>query len=586
MRSECARLSLMAVGLAFVASSVADVSDDFESAALGGKPSGWDGFCAVSNNVDVYAHVTPGSPIATTHVKMLSVEGSAMRTYTSSENGGRMIDLLVKADELPDEELPTSAGDEQIKFAFDTNGCINLFHKLAADSAAAQWSKVSDVQYAGGTWVRTTFVFDYDAQLCQLRIDGSPCVSQYGYRAPDALVHPGSWYCLATTASALASIDFVGCGGVDDVVNASSDAVPAHSGDTATNGVDYAWLTANGLAWDSTAASTPSGYTVKQAFDAGTDPYSENKLYVTNASYGLDTLVLTFNGCGKSYHMETSATPFTDGTAGTDAGGTFVSNTVANTTTWTGTFPTAALTYYRVRNASVAAAETVNQFAIMKIVSSATNTLVALPWKSLGPSATDPAAITAANVVMTNNLSNGDWLIYYENGYKGWRLNNGVWTPTAQVGVGGVNVTAAAANASLVRGQAIWLVRTGDVSKPFYLYGQYQAALDPTTVVKGGSLLANPNVGEVFNLTAGKISGAAAGDVIVVPATAEGSLPKRYEYRNGAWGTDVVTTSNTGPGGAAMSTHTWTTTGDAMKIPAGQGFIYQPKGDGTPTINW
>ena len=585
MKFKRAELSLMAVGLVFSVATAANVSEDFESDALGSKPTGWDGYCAVSNNVGSYGLTPPGTPISGSHVKMLSVEGSAVRTYSVSEDGGRMVDLLVRADELPDEELPTASGDEQIKFAFDTNGCVNLYHKLAADSPAAQWSKVSDIEYEGGTWVRTTFVFDYTAMLCQLRLDGSPCVSQYGYRSPDALVHPGSWYCLATNATGLTSIDFVGCGGLDDVVNAAGSVAPVHDGATATNGVDYSWLTENGLAWDSTANTMPSGYTVKEAFDAGTDPYSANKLYVTNASYGLETLVLTFNGCGKTYRVEKSASPFTDGTAGTDAGGDFDENAAANTTTWTGTFPTDALTYYRVRNTTVATAETVNQFAIMKIDSRADNTLVALPWKSLGPSATDPDAITAANVVMTNNLSEGDWLIYYNGGFKGWRLTGGVWTATTQADVSGLNVSAAAGNASLERGQAIWVVRTGDKSKPFYLYGQYQATIDSTTVASGGCLLANPNAKTDFDLTSGKITGAATGDAIIVPAATMNTLPTRYECRNGVWGTVVKTTTNTGPGGEPMTTNTWTTTGDVMKIPAGRGFMYQTS-SGTPTINW
>ena len=572
----------------------ADVQEAFETGtAVGERPAEWTGYCAVSNQIGSYATMPPGAPLATeNHTKVLWVEGSAVRGY--SESGSRVVDLLVMAEEWPDEELPAADGNEQIKFAFDTNGCVNLYHKLASGDAAAQWRVVSSDAIPAGTWVRTTFTFDYANNLCQLKLNGSPCVSEYGYRSADNLTHPGSWYYMAKSdATTLAAIDFVGCGGVDDVVNAASATyTPAHSGPTATNGVDYAWFDKNGLAWSDGTEAAPggSGYTLKESFQAGTDPCSSNKLYVTNASYDTSNLILTFNGCGKTYHVEKKNSPFTDGTEGTDvtSTGSLVSDTAANTTTWTGPFPSEALTYYRVRSTSALTAETVNQFAIMKITSSNANTLVALPWKSLSADTNNPAAITAANVVMNNNLVNGDWLLYYDGGYKGWCLTNGEWVPTATVGdqkVGGVSVAEAPANAELARGQAIWLVRktenNRDLSQPFYLYGQYQAALGSTTVVSGGSLMANPNANAAFTVSASKISGAANGDRIVVPSTT-GGLPKVFECRNGVWGT-VVEKSVPGPTGN-MTQRTWTTSGAVMDIPAGSGFMYQ--GTGTPTITW
>ena len=575
---------------AFVAAGATNTFEEAESTTLGECPTGWTGYCAVSNQVGAYETTPPGNPVlGANHDRVLWVEGSAARTY--DESGNRVVDLLVMAEEWPDEELPAADGNEQIKFAFDTNGCVNLYHKLASGDAAAQWRVVSSNAIPAGTWVRTTFTFDYANHLCQLKLNGSPCVSEYGYRSPTSLEHPGSWYFMAKSdASSLASIDFVGCGGVDDVINAAKDSyTPAHSGATATNGVDYAWYDKNGLAWSdgSDAAPGGSGYTLKESFQAGTDPYSDDKLYVTNATYTVSDLVLTINGCGPTYVVDKSTTPFTDGVAGTSAGGSFTQKAADNTTTWTGTFPTEDLAYYRVRNTSAAAAETVNQFAVMKITSSTANTLVALPWKSLCSDTNNPAAITAANVVMNKNLVNGDWLLYYDGGYKGWCLTGGVWTPTSIADLSGIAVTAAPANAELTRGQAIWLVRTTansrDLSQPFYLYGQYQEALGSATVVSGGSLMACPDANTAFTVSASKISGAANGDKIVVPATDGTSLPKVFECRNGVWGT-MVETSVSGPNGGTMTQRTWTTSGAVMNIPAGSGFMYQ--GTGTPTFNW
>ena len=586
---------LWAVG----AANAADLSDSFESDTLGGKPSGWTGDCAVSNNVGSYSLATPGAPIASAnHSQMLSVEGSATRTYSASESGNRVIDLLVMADELPDEELPAASGDEQTKLAFDTNGCINLYHKLTANAASAQWSKLSDTEYAKGTWVRISFTFDYTAKRCMLKVNGSPLVSNFGYRLADSDSQPGAWYCLASDSAALSSIDFVGCGGVDDVVNAASGTYVASTGaTTATNGVDFTWFDKYGIAWsDPTTATAPggSGYTLKQAFETGVDPLASDKLYMTNATYTASQLVITFNGCGKTYHVETSAEPFTDGTAGTDAGGKFTSDTAANTTTWTGDFPTAALTYYRVRNASAATAETVNQFAIQKISSTAENTMIPLPWMSLSPSATEPSAITAANVVMTNNLVSGDWLLYYDSAdgkYKGWCFDGSAWTATANASVNGLDVAAAASDVTLQRGQAVWLVRTTaggrDLTKPFYLYGQYLSAIGSTAVPAGGCLLANPSATASFVISTTSISGGDVGDVIRVPQS--GGTVKVVKKFSDGWKAEQITAAAiTGPDGKQYkeSEKTWSAKAEDLTVPAGQGFMYIRSGNSGTTVNW
>ena len=590
MRTLALAWGVFAVALA---AHAVDVTETFEEASLGSTPEPWSGYCYVSNNVGSYVKDPPGNPVSgVAHAKMLSVEGSAERSY--SESGNRVVELLVMADEMPDEELPEASGDEQLKLAFDTNGCINLYHKPSAE-AAARWSKLSDTVYPQGTWVRLSFLFDYTHHLCQLKVDGSPCVSSYGYRSATNLTSPGSWYCMASNATSLAKIDFVGCGGVDDVINAADGYVPSSGSSTETNGVDLAWFDKNGLPWaDPTTTRVPgdtsaNGYTLKEAFDAGTDPFSPNKLYVAEAGYDASHIVLTFNGYGKTYRVEKSSSPFTDGSSsGTDAGGTFTSNMVANTTTWTGELPTGDLTYYRVRNVSAATAETVNQFAIMRVASSATNTLVALPWKSLSADTNNPSAITAANVVMTNNLSEGDWLLYYENNnYKGWRLGSDGWAAvntSTQVGL--IKVDPADAT-ELERGRAIWIVRQ-DTSKPFYLYGQYDAASGSTQVPAGGSLLANPDANSSFDVSSGKISNAAENDEIRVPDNA-GGLPRVIKKFSDGWKVKTITDQTVpagGPYSGGASETTWSESGD-LTVPAGQGFMYiRSSSEGTPTVNW
>ena len=583
-------------GLSFGAAMAATVSETFEGDAVGEKPSGWDGSCKVQTASSSYAKTAmPGYPVqgeGVTHAQILTVEGTAVREYSAGESGNRVVDLMVMADELPDEEaLPAATGDEQIKLAFDKDGCINLYHRATAAATEGVWTKLSGTVYAAGTWVRVTFVFDYStaaAPMCQVKVDGSPCVTALGFRSPSQLTTNGSWYyTVKSSATSLAKVDFAGCGGVDDVVNAETSAanpyVPAYAADN-VEGVAVAWLDQNALPWDVAAAAPgASGYTVAQAYSAGVDPYGANKLYVANAaSTGASTLRLTINGSGATYAIYKSAVPFAGSVTGTEVtGGTWTVND-NNTTTWEGAFPTDDLTYLKVtatRNGSV---ETINQFAIKKIASSAANTLVALPWKTLTPSATEPAAITAANVVLPDTLSDGDYLLYYDGGFKGWVLTGGQWVPlTTTTTIGTIKANPATAT-ELQRGQAIWVVRQS-TANPFYLCGQYlaKAADESATVAAGGSLLANPDMTAAFAVSASSITGAAVGDTIVVPAAAD-ALPTIYEKRAAGWG--YVETKTETVGGRNITTSTFKTDGE-MKIPAGRGFMYNPKSTGV-TIKW
>ena len=589
-RNAVSAFTAVALGLSFGVARAADVSENFESVDAGAKPAEWTGFCSVAAQAGAYSKADmPGYPLAGDHTKVLAIEGSAVREYTANESGNRVVDLMVMAEELPDGELPAASGDEQIKFAFDKDGCVNIYHKPTA-TGMAQWSKISSTVYPGGTWVRVTFTFDYSsasAPMCQVKLDGSPCTSPVGFHSPTDLLHTGSWYFTASAGTALAQIDFAGCGSVDDVVNASTSShTPAYAGPTQTNGVDVTWLNAQGIAWSDTEALAPggSGYSIKEAFQTGVDPYGANKLYVSDSAFTASKFTLVFNGCGRDYKVETSATPFVDGTAsGTEATGTFTPNAAANTTSWTGDLPTSALTYYRVRATVATSAETINQFAVLKVDSSDRNTLVALPWKTLTPSATDPANITAAQVVLPETLSAGDYLLYYDGGFKGWVLSNGAWTPIPSSTTVGTIKAAPATATELQRGQAIWVIRS-DTSKPIYLCGQYLATKGESTVAAGGSLLASPDVAADFTVSKTKITGAAAGDQIAVPGAGANGLPKVFQYKNDAWGTDVIS-SVPGPGGKNMTKHEWQTSGDVMKIPAGKGFIYQPKGSGA-TVTW
>ena len=88
----------------FVAAGATNTFESAEGTTEGERPAEWTGYCAVSNQVGSYAKTPPGNPASDAdHYRVLWVEGSAVRDYTSeSASGDRVVDLLVMAEEWPD----------------------------------------------------------------------------------------------------------------------------------------------------------------------------------------------------------------------------------------------------------------------------------------------------------------------------------------------------------------------------------------------------------------------------------------------------------------------------------------------------
>lgn len=144
------------------------------------------------------------------------------------------------------------------------------------------------------------------------------------------------------------------------------------------------------------------------------------------------------------------------------------------------------------------AVESSNTFGILRVDSTAAQTIVSVPWEGAG---TPSGQILVKDVVKTANLTKGsdaagtggDQLFCYSGTtYKMWRLNNeGVWVG-ATIVMTGKTVQAGTDDDVLNRGDALILVRS-DSTPPFYLYGQYTSSDKTTTCVLGGlTLLASP----------------------------------------------------------------------------------------------
>jgi len=570
--------------------------DDFESGTL----SGWTGDGQVTNIAPDYAYAaTLGYPLTNSaHANVLWVEGAALRSYDDAPNASRTIDFLVMSESLPDDDLPEADGNEQFRLAFDGDGYINLYHHDNTN----RWTKLSDTAYPSGTWVRVTMKIEYpgsdDARaMCQMIVDGSPCVTEYGYRKSDKADAGGSWYESATNGVKLAAIDFTGVGGVDDLVLAATESYIVPGGNSSTNGVDYSWLIDNGIAAEDVdkKVSPASAYTAKQSFDAGVDPYSSTPLYVTNATLSSGSIVLTINGfkgdSQSSYKVKTSSSPITPSSSGSDADSvTYSGDSSGNTTTATIPLPSGNVAYYQVVTTS-GSVTTTNQFGLLRMDSAQTNTIVSAPWVSLGTNVENPGAMTVSKLVEPTNLTDGDKLILFNGtSYKAWTLSGGAWEPYTIVGeettetIAGIKVTSNAEDTTLERGQGIWLVRqnpkdSSGNAKPFYIYGQYTSAPATTTVTANKTvLLANPNPATSFNFGSVNPGGSGADDKIIV--TGDG-VPKVYTYEDSSWGYEKTEVSNQN----GLQVQTKERVENENTIAPAQGFWYKSSG-GTPTINW
>ena len=218
-----------------------------------GSTSTWTGDGTITDTTYQYSGIA-GLPLSGDHTKVLVIEGDSSYTAQSgSFAGSPLVDMMVQA-ALPDDELETPEGEPHIAVAVDTNGIFNVYCKNKFGTAA--WYPLSSKVYADGAWARVSLLFDYDNSLCQIRIDGEPMMTEYGYLKTDKTGN-GAWYALATdttSSTAVSNLKVVGCTAIDDVVISANAESYAMTADVVTNGVSCAWLDQNGLAWDTTAS--------------------------------------------------------------------------------------------------------------------------------------------------------------------------------------------------------------------------------------------------------------------------------------------------------------------------------------------
>jgi hypothetical protein len=265
--------------------------------------------------------------------------------------------------------LPNTLGTTtQTGFAVDSNGVLHVWHMFHNGAEWTQrWSSLNLAPVAENQWLRISASMDYstspagDTFFCP-RVNGSLCPSQYGYKAPDNLVSPGSWYMCADNPGrgaggnrSISTLKFEGKGNVDDV-KISADAF-AHTGATSTNGVPFTWFDSWGVGRFPGQDFDGDGFSALNEYLAGTDPSDDaNCFRIVKTWTENDLVYIQFLGNDSG-----DATPYivegaTNGLAG---GWSVLDSSVprvaapAVTNTWSGPVLPSGPAFYRVKAAGI-----------------------------------------------------------------------------------------------------------------------------------------------------------------------------------------------------------------------------------------
>ena len=297
--------ALTAAETTIVSQPFAEPKDNL--AQLGGdKPGAWAGYGSVTNqNVGYTKPAGVGSPINTATDKLyLSVDGSVTCTAATAVDKPATVDMMLQIAK-PDEALALPSGettsDIQIALGVDTNGTLKAYCKNRNDVTG--WYSLGTTEYAEGAWHRVSFTFDYTKKTCQIRLDGEPLMTEYGYLTSDGTgTANGSWYKLnTTTVQNISSLKVVGSTAIDEVVikqaesRKVTDVLPALAdiGDS-TGGVPNQWIAEQGVTRAVTEkAPDGSNMTVADKYKAGFNVADGKKLEITKMAVKTEDVELT-----------------------------------------------------------------------------------------------------------------------------------------------------------------------------------------------------------------------------------------------------------------------------------------------------
>ena len=276
-------------------------------AQLVGDTSGsWAGYGSVTNQTVGYTKPAGvGSPInGSTDKLYLSFDGSVTCTAATAVNKPATVDMMLQIAK-PDEvlALPSgeTTGDIQIALGVENNGKLKVYCKNRDGNTG--WYTIDETPHAEGEWHRVSFTFDYDHNTCQIRLDGEPLMTAYGYLTSDGTgTANGSWYKLnTTTVQKISSLKVVGSTAIDEVVikqaesGKVTDVLPALAdiGDS-TGGVPNQWIAEQGVTRAVTEkAPDGSNMTVADKYKAGFNVADGKKLEITKMAVKTEGVELT-----------------------------------------------------------------------------------------------------------------------------------------------------------------------------------------------------------------------------------------------------------------------------------------------------
>ena len=336
----CALFAASAMGAASDVISESFEAPDPNTAVTGVTTSGgtWTGYGTVTGATYTAAVAAIGTPInSAAKTKVLAVEGRVTHTLTTATTTQKpaTVDMMVQI-ATPDDALAFPSGTEtsdiQIAVGVDTDATLKIWCKNKSNAAA--WYSLGSTTYTVGSWHRVSFTFDYAHALCQIRVDGEPMLTEYGYLTTDITNLPeqnGSWYKLAASTTQLTSVQVIGSTSIDellvkeDTTATSVDSVlPAladASGSQTINGesVPNSWIEQQGITRDTTTAPDGSGMGVGQKYAAGYDVSDGKTFGVKSMSMSGTQATVTFDAAnvktGYTYVLSTS----TDNSTWSDA---------------------------------------------------------------------------------------------------------------------------------------------------------------------------------------------------------------------------------------------------------------------------
>jgi len=229
-----------------------------------------------------------------------------------------------------------------------------------------------------------------------------------------------------------------------------------------------------------------------------------------------------------------------------------------------------------------------NYYGLMKVNSSDSRTIVAIPWIDVS---TTNGEIKVADVVMTADLADGDTIHYY-NGtdFESWKLNSETqWVAAVQSDISGSSQNGTpAAEKALKRGNALILMRTNSddrVLSPFYLIGQVAKTGVDTEISNANSLIAPPRVTQIDSNLGARWTNVGDNDRIYIETSTNSLVCKMFEENEQQiWKKNVVTGTVT-KAGRTISYKAYVPV-EANDLKVGTGYWFKKAGNSNVIAEW